>query len=60
MPPSVVPDFRAASPTPKLGCLVNLPGNWSGHGFNLIARPDRAGDHSFFLELHPQEGHLTV
>lgn len=58
MSSSVVPDFRAASPAPKLGPLASLPGNWSGHGFNLIARPDLTADNGFFLELNPTDENL--
>jgi len=58
MSSSVVPDFRAASPHPKLGPLASLPGNWAGHGFNLIARPDRTAENGFFLELNPTDENL--
>ena len=58
MSSSVVPDFRAASPDSKLGPLASLPGNWAGHGFNLIARPDRTADNGFFLELNPTDENL--
>ena len=58
MSSSVVPDFRAASPHPKLGPLASLPGNWAGHGFNLIARPDLTADNGFFLELNPTDENL--
>jgi hypothetical protein len=51
--------FRAGSPARTaidlLGLLHNLPGHWSGKGFNLIARPAREGDANkpiFFLELN--------
>jgi hypothetical protein len=56
---SSVPDFRAASPISKLGHLVSLRGNWSGHGFNLIARPDRhPGNNGFYLKLSPTDENL--
>jgi hypothetical protein len=62
MTASTVPDFRAASPAStllqQLGPLGNLPGNWSGHGFNLIARPDFQGDNDIFLELNPTDERL--
>ena len=58
MSSSVVPDFRAASPHPKLGPLASLPGNWAGHGFNLIARPDLTAENGFFLELNPTDENL--
>jgi hypothetical protein len=62
MPPSAVPDFRAASSAltllQELGPLGDLPGTWSGHGFNLIARPDFEGHNDIFLELNPTDEHL--
>ncbi len=36
----------------QLGPLANLPGRWSGKGFNLIARPDFQGHNDIFLELN--------
>jgi hypothetical protein len=36
----------------SLGPLSNLPGHWSGVGFNLIARPDFQGGNDIFLELN--------
>jgi hypothetical protein len=35
-----------------LGPLANLPGRWSGEGFNLIARADFQGHNDIFLELN--------
>ena len=35
-----------------LGLLKQLPGLWVGHGFNLIARPDKQNNLPFFLELN--------
>lgn len=62
MPASAVPDFRAASPAltllQELGPLGDLPGSWSGHGFNLIARPDFEGHNDIFLELNPTDERL--
>jgi hypothetical protein len=62
MSASAVPDFRAAAPAQtllqELGPLGDLPGNWSGHGFNLIARPDFEGSHEIFLELNPTDENL--
>jgi hypothetical protein len=37
---------------PKLGPLAELPGLWTGTGFNLIARPDFQNNKSFFLEIN--------
>jgi hypothetical protein len=58
----VVPDLRIAAPADavldQLGALRNLPGNWSGHGFNLIARPDFQGGNDIFLELNPTDEQL--
>ena len=36
----------------ELGPLVELPGTWTGSGFNLIARPDKQENMPFFLELN--------
>jgi hypothetical protein len=36
----------------ELGPLNDLPGRWSGSGFNLIARPHFGGGNDFFLELN--------
>ena len=62
MSPSAVPDFRAAAPAltllQELGPLGDLPGTWSGHGFNLIARPDFEGNNDIFLELNPTDENL--
>jgi hypothetical protein len=48
--------FRAVAPyatlSENLGPLKDLPGRWSGGGFNLIARPDFAGGNDIFLELN--------
>jgi hypothetical protein len=53
--PKISP-FRASSPLStlldELGPLRELPGTWSGHGFNLIARPDFEGGNDIFLELN--------
>jgi hypothetical protein len=35
----------------ELGPLAKLPGAWVGNGFNLIARPDKQHNQTFFLEL---------
>src|ERR1700689_48994 len=62
MPASAVPDFRAAPSAvtllQQLGPLGDLPGTWSGHGFNLIARPDFEGHNDIFLELNPTDEQL--
>lgn len=48
--------FRASPPNAgvqlNLGLLGELPGHWVGHGFNLIARPDKQNNQTFFLELN--------
>ncbi len=46
--------------TQELGLLASLAGNWHGHGFNLIARPDRDGNGPLFLELNQTEETLKV
>jgi hypothetical protein len=57
-----VPEFRAASPTAtrlhELGPLSDLLGNWQGHGFNLIARPDFQGGNDIFLQLNRTDEQL--
>jgi hypothetical protein len=35
----------------SLGLLAELRGHWVGHGFNLIARPDKQNAQPFFLQL---------
>jgi hypothetical protein len=51
-----ISSFRAVSKRRELdeslGLLADLPGRWYGTGFNLIARPDFAGDNDIFLELN--------
>lgn len=42
----------------RLGPLQNLPGRWSGFGFNLIARPDFQGGNDIFLELNRTKEHI--
>jgi hypothetical protein len=37
---------------PMLGPLAELPGVWTGTGFNLIARPDFQNSKPFFLEIN--------
>jgi hypothetical protein len=55
--PNRIPSFRVAAPVEtflqQLGPLAELPGNWRGRGFNLIARPDFQGGSELFLELNP-------
>ena len=46
--------------TQELGLLASLAGNWHGHGFNLIARPDKSGNGPLFLELNQTEETLKV
>lgn len=45
-----VPDHHTLGE--NLGPLKDLPGRWSGFGFNLIARPDFSGHNDIFLELN--------
>ncbi len=51
-----IPSFRAVPPQSSLagnlGPLAELPGHWSGTGFNLIARPDFQQSNDIFLELN--------
>jgi hypothetical protein len=43
-----------------LGLLADLAGNWHGHGFNLIARPDKVGGGPLFLELNETDETLKI
>jgi len=43
-----------------LGLIADLAGNWHGHGFNLIARPDHDGGGPLFLELNQTEETLKI
>lgn len=56
--------FRAvqdqAALSVSLGPLANLPGRWSGRGFNLVARPDFQGGNDIFLELNPTRETLDL
>lgn len=44
----------------QLGLLAELAGNWHGHGFNLIARPDKVGGGPLFLELNQTDETLKI
>jgi hypothetical protein len=61
--PSRIPTFRSSPPASELlvdlGPLAELPGTWSGSGFNLIARPDHQGGNDIFLELNLTEETLV-
>jgi hypothetical protein len=61
--PPPPPDFRVAAPVltrfQQLGPIGELPGTWKGHGFNLIARPDRQQGNDIFLELNPTDEQIT-
>jgi hypothetical protein len=54
--PERISSFRSSPPLSELltdlGPLAELPGTWSGRGFNLIARPDHEGGNDIFLELN--------
>ena len=54
--PARISSFRSSPPLSELltdlGPLAELPGTWSGKGFNLIARPDHEGGNDIFLELN--------
>ena len=58
--PSVRLSPDNASVTQKLGLLAGLAGNWHGHGFNLIARPDKERGGQLFLELNQTEETLKI
>ncbi len=59
-----VPTIRLSSDSAtvrqQLGLLEDLAGNWHGHGFNLIARPDREGNGPLFLELSQTDETLKL
>ncbi len=63
-PQRLIPTVRlspdAETVAQKLGLLASLAGNWHGHGFNLIARPDKDGNGPLFLELNQTEETLKV
>jgi hypothetical protein len=71
MPDDVKPIVRPRPPSVRLspatdevqadlGFLAELAGNWHGHGFNLIARPDHDGGGPLFLELNQTEETLKI
>ena len=49
-----------ATVSQQLGFLAELAGNWHGHGFNLIARPDHDGGSPLFLELNQTDETLKI
>ena len=61
--PARISSFRSSPPLSELiadlGPLAELPGVWSGKGFNLIARPDHEGGNDIFLELNLTEESLV-
>jgi hypothetical protein len=61
--PTRISSFRSSPPMSELladlGPLAELPGTWSGKGFNLIARPDKEGGNDIFLELNLTEETLV-
>jgi len=54
--PDAGPQVRArlttSHPDGPLGPLAQLPGTWTGHGFNTIWRPHHGGGQDRFLELN--------
>jgi hypothetical protein len=44
----------------QLGPLSDLAGTWHGHGFNLIARPDKEGNAPLYLELNLTDESLRL
>jgi hypothetical protein len=63
MAPERISTFRSSSSATELianlGPLAELPGTWSGSGFNMIARPDFEGGNDIFLELNLTEETLV-
>jgi hypothetical protein len=54
-------DFRTtAALASPLGPLQDLPGTWTGHGFNVIWRPNSAPGQDHFLELNLTEEILEI
>ncbi len=57
-----ISSFRGVLPqeplAENLGPLQNLPGRWSGFGFNLIARPNFEQGNPLFLQLSLTKEHL--
>ena len=49
-----------ASVLSQMGLLAGLAGTWTGSGFNLIARPDFAGQQNLYLQLNQTRETLTV
>ena len=44
--------FSTSDQVSQLGPLVDLIGDWEGHGFNLIARPDFHDQAALYLQLN--------
>ena len=59
-PPSIRLAPENAEVAANLGLLADLAGNWHGHGFNLIARPDHDGGGPLFLELNQTDETLKI
>src|SRR5215472_175584 len=53
-------ETRAAVAAAPLGPLQDLPGTWTGKGFNVIWRPDSAPGEDHFLELNLTEEILEI
>ena len=51
-----VPTVRQVPPGDQvrrnLGLLAELEGDWRGHGFNLVGRPDKEGATNLYLQLN--------
>src|ERR1700761_8463867 len=50
--PQVHPALAPSHSNGPLGPLAQLPGTWTGHGFNTIWRPHHGGGQDRFLELN--------
>ena len=59
-PPTVRLTPASSEIDANLGLLTELAGNWHGHGFNLIARPDHDGGGPLFLELNQTDETLKI
>jgi len=57
--PSVRHTPAASTVLANLGLLADLAGTWHGHGFNLVARPDKEQTANLYLELNQTDETLV-
>jgi hypothetical protein len=58
--PTIRPAQNPIEIVNSLGLLADLAGTWEGTGFNLIARPDKAGNANTYLELNQTNETLVI